>query len=499
MHSNVTRFIARAWLIAGAAWFLACGTSPEDAGPDVLLVIWDTTRADRLGLYGNPAPTTPFLDAFAADARVFTDCLAAASSTTPSHASMFTGLLPSRHGAFGDAPYLDDRHATVAELLRARGYRTYLYSANPHVAQEENLAQGFEVEQHPWDPERRAAALACVRDKLDARDRTSELPNLLAGDDPGVWQIKSAGQVAGSAFSEFLDGDDRRPFFAVLNFMEAHRPLIPAVAARRALMSEEQVDESYRVDRTWSRHWAYCMGLADYSDADLASTRRTYDAAIRELDDQLRGLIEALRARGRLERTVVIVTADHGEMLGEHHLVDHQYALYQPVLHVPLVVRAPGRIAAGRDDRPASLLDLYPTLLELTGVAPAAQGLDGSSLLAPPLAERTRIAEYPAPFAPGLAQLRRRHPQFDPAPWQRTLRALVRNGHKLIWSSDGRHESYDLASDPAENHDVSADPASGALLALAERLAGALPFSASDGASPLDAEQEALLRGLGYR
>ena len=155
----------------------ACGTTETEVErPNIVWIVWDTVRADRMSLYGHDKPTTPWLDAWASEeARVFDNSISAAPYTVPSHASMFTGLLPSEHGASNRHQYLDDHHVTVAELLRNAGYQTYLFAANPHISRGENFHRGFDVEEHPWDQQYWREALRIVREKVPPNDKSSEL------------------------------------------------------------------------------------------------------------------------------------------------------------------------------------------------------------------------------------------------------------------------------------------------------------------------------------
>ena len=125
-----------------------CDSAPQTpqtphSKPNIIWIIWDTVRADRLSLYGYGRKTTPFLDEWARGARVFDNCVTPASTTVPSHASMFTGLLPLQHGASNTRRWLDDRYVTVAERLRDAGYATFAYTENPFITSRHNFTQGF--------------------------------------------------------------------------------------------------------------------------------------------------------------------------------------------------------------------------------------------------------------------------------------------------------------------------------------------------------------------
>ncbi|MEZ5979698.1 MAG: sulfatase-like hydrolase/transferase [Planctomycetota bacterium] len=161
-------------LLATAALLAGCAERAP-VPPNVLFVVWDTVRADRLSLYGHDAATTPFLAEFARDARVFDDCVSTASWTVPSHAALFTGRMPTESATHLVGDRLPAEHATLAERFAASGYATFMYSANPHIARETGFGRGFDVIEHPWDDERRGAAEAIVRAKVgtdDASERT---------------------------------------------------------------------------------------------------------------------------------------------------------------------------------------------------------------------------------------------------------------------------------------------------------------------------------------
>ncbi len=495
---------------------LLAGCSPAASPPpNVLWIVWDTVRADHLSLYGYSRPTTPYLDAWSRQARVFDDCLSPGTITLTSHGSLFTGLAPSEHGADNGRRRLGDRHVTFAEHLKAAGYRTFLWSANPHISADANFDQGFDVSRHPWSDEYQQRAQQIVRDKIAAEDKSSELPPRLAkAAKAGKWDVKASGSLAREVLSEWLagdadtDGEEAAPYFAFLNYMEAHRPRIPPAELRARMMSPEDVARSYAIDQSWDAIWSYSFGLGEYTPEELRIMTATYDAAIAELDELLRDLIDHLEAEGELDNTVVVVTSDHGEHLGEHHLLDHQYSVYEPLARVPLVIRYPG-IAAGRESRPVMSHDLFPTLLELCGIDPGSDGqrnhARGASLLSP-RPERPRLTEYLKPFRTAFRSTSRSHPDWDSGPWEVGLRALTLDRRKLIRDSNGRVELYDLDADPSESKDLAPDgdpgrnPDASRLGDVLDRQIAVLEPWSDRGAQPprFSPEHNRRLQALGY-
>jgi arylsulfatase A-like enzyme len=421
--------------------------------PNIVFVVMDTTRRDRLTVYDSHRTTTPFIARWAGGARVFTNCLSTASTTVPSHVSMFTGLLPSQHGAHNRRLRIADGTPTLAGLLRDAGYQTLLFSANPYIQRRAGIARGFDVVQHPWDEVSADQALEVLRAKVDPHDRSTELAIRL--NESGTAPLAKAGRVALQRVDGWLSQrDPDRPFLLFVNWMEAHRPFLPTVENRAAYLSPPQVRRSLEFDRTWPTIWCYTLGVHEYAAEDLALFGLLYDACLRELDQLFGALLEVIDKNGGLENTVVVLTADHGEHLGDHHMLDHQYSVFNELLEVPLIIHYPAGFAPGRDDRPASNLDLFPTLLALAGVA-APDGFDYRGLDLRRLEDqRLRLAAYPAWVPVGIRNVREGNPGFDGKPWQRSLTAFFQGDYKLIHASDDRHALYDLALDPRESHNL---------------------------------------------
>ncbi len=431
------------------------GAEKKSTQPNVIFIVMDTARADRFGVYGHNLPTTPFLDGWAKNALVFEDCQSVSSTTVPSHASMFTGLLPSAHLTDNVNPTLENERETLAEKLGKNGYRTFLFSANPFISADNNFNQGFDVSEHPWSEQHIAKSADIIRSKIDPADKSSELPKKIQSGQVESWAIKACGEVAEGALTSWLDRSQKdKPFFAFINYMEAHRPLLPPRRLREKFMTKAQIMRSYKTDLSWSRMWEYVFGLAEYRKEEEEAISLTYDAAIAELDEILESLLTTLEKRGDLANTLVVITADHGEHLCEHHLLDHQYSVYQPLLEVPMMVWHSSRIKAGRNTDPVSNIDVFPTILDFAKVSRASEPAVYAQSLMQTKPDRVRHSDYFAPPKKPIADVQSVHRGWNPKPFLRRLRAVVDGKYKLIWASDKKHALYDLSIDPGEKHNL---------------------------------------------
>jgi len=408
--------------------------SPEAAAlrgrPNVLIVVMDTVRVDRLSCYGYPRPTTPEVDAFARQAIRFTNAYSTSCWTLPSHASLFTGLYSIQHGATQEHLHLGNRFATVMEVLRNAGYQTWGASNNPLVGSATNLIQGFQ----------RADFVETWR--------------------PGRWQHRSDRGIHpnNAAFARFLARSDRdRPFFAFLNYIEAHRPYSPPEPfLGQFLRSGVETEAALKIGK---RYWTHYYLNGPYPETVMQTLGDLYDAEVAYVDHLVGDLLKRLRGDGRFDDTLIIVTSDHGEYLGEHGLVDHVFGLYNTTVKVPLIVRLPGGQRQGEtDDRIVQLLDIFPTTLDLCSVDRAAIRDQGCNLLPEnaPDGVRAVFSEYYWPMQAlgcfGQHNLKAHADRL--VPFMHRLRAYQRDGRQLIWSSQGHHRFYDLKADPRETNNL---------------------------------------------
>ena len=431
--------LKRAFLLAFLPLALAgCG---ESARPNIVLIIIDTARGDRFPFDGYARPTAPNLQVIANEGVVYTQAFSPAPWTVPAHASLFTGQYPSLHKTDCGSLRLPDEAVTLAETLHAAGYRTVGHTANPWLGSEYNFQQGFDTYGETW----------------------REVPQ--EGEDTG------AGLTNGKVL-RFLrwraDNPDARsqPFFLFINYFEPHLPYHPPEPERSRFL-RPGVDPA-RVKRL-SRlghpdEMRYIVGLSDLTADDMAILNDLYDGEIAYADRRAGEVLSLLRDQGILDRTIVAIAGDHGENIGDHHMMDHKLSVHDTLLHVPLLLRYPPRIRPGqRIDARVQMHDLYPTLLGLAGVAPPegvtveAVPLPGTGLPGPGRPpDAPIVGEFVGPPVEFLRVMQELFPERDLSRYNRTLIALRRGGYKVQWGSDGRHALYHIDDDPGETNDLAA-------------------------------------------
>lgn len=386
-------FGAWAWVSGAAARHLDGAPSAAPGSENVLLIVLDTLRADRLGLYGYGRDTTPFLDEFAKRGVVFDEARAPAPWTLPSHASMFTGRWP-HELSVSPIHRLDGSFPTLAEHLTRRGYATAGMVANIFYCNSGyGLARGFaHYEDHPLN--RKVNLSETIYNSQLGRRLLRLLDrNLveLKSEDGLTWR-KRAADVNADALG-WLDrlrggdlgaGNADRPFFLFLNYYDTHGPYTPPADHELRFAKEVPGDLSRTTPRWVDRlkmelgdrpeELAAAIGEADAVLEDL------YDECLSALDRELGRLFGELERRGELDRTWVVVTSDHGEHFGEHGgLYGHGGSLYRENVHVPLLLIPPrsarleegGRVPTGiRVGHPVSLRSLAATLEDLLGLPP---------------------------------------------------------------------------------------------------------------------------------
>ncbi len=441
----------------------ALGQAPAGA-PNVLLIILDTVRGLSLSLYGYERPTTPNLVARARESVVFDRAVAATSWSGPAHGALFTGQHPTVLSTdWGSG--LDSTYVTLAEALRERGWLTGGFVANArYLSRSEGFNRGF-VHYEGY----RVLSLEAMFASTWLSGRLLAVYGWAKRRTVGQGLV--IGKGAPEVFGPLLDwmpeqGD--RPFFAMLNLMDAHEPYEPPQPWR------SMFDSTLR--RTlWDRIRDRLPGAPPAATsregpepAWLARERARYDGAIAYLDHLIGRLLDEMARRGQLDRTLVIVTADHGEELNEHDQMGHTKSLYWPSLHVPLLIRLPGRVPAGlRVTEPIGLRQVPATVMDLTG----ARG--------PAVFPGTPLARYwdgsPSPADTVYSNLTAAEGVVTRAPIGRgEMHSVVMGSLHLIRNGDGTEELYDVARDPFERNALLAE-ADSTVLATMRAILAAMP------------------------
>lgn len=421
--------------------------------PNVLVIMYDQLTPSALGCYGHPVTRAPHIDRLAASGVVFDAAYTNSPLCTPARYCLMTGQLPSATRGYDNAAYLASTIPTIAHYARMAGYRTAL-AGKMHFVGPDQL-HGFEERRttdiYPadfgWTPDWRAPGerIDWWYHNMDSVTGAgvAEVTNQLLFDD-------ETGYHATRALHDLARTSGERPFLLVASFTHPHDPY---VARREHWDRYEGVDiplpATSAADVALDAHSARlrvvsAMDQATITDDDVLRARRAYLANISYVDDWTGRLLDTLTALGMAEDTVVVLLADHGDMLGERGLW-YKMNFFEPSARIPLVVHAPQRFAARRVSAPVSLVDVLPTILELAGgsASDAVEPLAGASLL--PLcagesqAGRTVVGEYTAEGAC--------------AP----LVMLRRGTLKFVHCPVDPDQLYDLACDPHERVNLAGD------------------------------------------
>jgi arylsulfatase A-like enzyme len=468
---------------------------PEAGAPDVVLVVLDTVRAASVSSYGYSRPTAPAVDTLAREGALFLDATSPSTWSLPSHASLFTGRYPSSHGAHAEHRFLDDRFPTLAEVLEHSGYETFCFTSNAWISDGLGLTRGF-----AWQD-------TSLRDQGGAGLGFSFVHRLL--DRLGLQETDKGGGLVAEAFAEWAaarPADAERPAFVFLNFIEAHFPYhqLPHEHLFRFTDLPYAELREISVDLLGAQFGGAGRPVEEVGEP----TRAMYDGGIVHTSELLERVVDALRTRGTLDDTILVVLADHGEVLGERGgFFGHGPSLYQESIGVPLLVRYPARVPAGvRVAEPVSTLGVFATILQLADL-PAPPTLQVGSLVPLLLGDG---ASDPGPIlaelhdATEMGATGRADPQMQA---ERRYRLFREGTLKLVISSKGDALLYDLATDPGETRDIAPErpEAVAHMRARLDEVQGRLglpdldaPLTLGAEAPELDASTREQLRALGY-
>jgi arylsulfatase A-like enzyme len=416
--------------------------------PNVVLIVMDTVQADHLAVYGYQRDTTPNLRDLARDSMVYTNAMSASDITLTSHASLFTGMYPSWHGAYCDpknAAYgrkLSSQYPTIAELLHAGGYHTTGVAANLYLRADFGLERGFDQFRIP----RPVPILAAENAFMLRRALRRGLG--LVFDTAQFDRLYSLGEDINAALFTELSSPLKpgAPSFTFVNYMDAHFPYVPPAPydmrypGRQPALTQDDLEDQQKA----------LISGGDAGDNAAPGYRphcvSQYDGGIAYVDRQIGEVVTLLKRRGAYDNTMIVVTSDHGEAFGERHRVGHANSPYQNLLHVALIVKYPivkypHQANRGIAERTVSLTDVAPTILEAAGIAvpPSMQGRSLTSAADGDIFSET----FPCPVA-----------HSPDCPNGCTARAIFSWPYKFITSSNGHRELFDLGGDPTEKRNL---------------------------------------------
>jgi len=429
----------------------ACTEAGPGRTPDVILIVLDTTRADRLGMYGHTRPSSPNLDAFALDGVVYDRAWSVASWTLPAHASLLTGQYPTAHGARitpftdqdsnGSNPaHLREEAVTLAELLRDGGYRAAAFAGAGWLAPEFGLLQGYEVQDA-------------------ANNRT--LP---------------AEQISNRAIRWLQRIPREQPVHLLVNYFDPHDPYDPKPPYDRYARG--------RPDVRMPGVGELIAGVKPSAE-QLQKMLDLYDGEIEYMDFHVGRLLETLRRLGRYDDAMIVVIADHGELFGEHDSTGHGAWLWEELVRIPLIVKYPGGRSAGeRDDSTVSTVDILTWIgSELDLALP-----DDTSGLPAGERELAILQEFPT-------RLLVKHGGEE---MDRDLTAGVDWPWKLIESTRGESLLFRLDADPGEREVVDDDTSAHSIREAVDRVQSQIQVAEPDRGRAMSPEAAARLRELGY-
>jgi len=408
---------------------LAAGCEQADGGadgsppaterrPNIVLIVIDTARADHFSCYGYGSSTTPNVDALAARGILFQNARSVAPWTLPAHMSMFTGLPPRDHGASWAAfsePGKTSRELVelaftpaepermLATRLRTAGYRTYGFSPNPWVSRNHGFAEGFEEFTELWRKEKGAERLQVVK-RLQGPRKTAR------GEPEGAFEGSKSGLTVAGVQRMLAEHPRAEPFFLFVNFLDPHFPYDPPETLRQRFGGTTKTVNAQK--RKTTNELGMIAGLSLFTREDLLPL---YDADLAAADHAVGELVRCLESAGVFEDALVVLTSDHGELLGEKGRFSHQLYVDEPLMHVPLILKLPGGERAGTSvNAPlVSNLDVYATVLAAAGLEHASAGGFSRDLAgASGNARELLIGEY-QPSLSYLEQLQSLNDDFD--------------------------------------------------------------------------------------
>lgn len=412
-------------------------TQSADRGekPNVILITMDTTRCDHLSCYGYKEKTTPNLDQLTKDSVVFENVHSTSSWTIPAHASIFTGLYPSKHGAHtkkGRTGHLSEENVTLAEILTQQGYKAAGFIGGYFCSSYFGLSQGFD-----YYDENLINLVIEFNNFLVLKIYCALFPIIDVFEKHGLAGKRVATQINRVAF-KWLNKNYQYPFFLFLNYFDPHHPYHPLDDSHIRIPNELAIKKGNYVNWEGRLINKVLRKKHTLTAKERKCLLNRYDNEIRQMDRGLGEFLKFLKEIEVYDNSLIVVTSDHGESFGEHGLMLHTPAVYEELVRVPLIVKYPkDHHKTGHVSTPISLVDIMPEVLIVVGI-PIPTGVQGVSFSQKQhnlIVERYKDENWAWTAYP-----------FG----ERSLRVIYEKDYKYIWTSNGKHELYNLRDDPQE-------------------------------------------------
>lgn len=436
--------------------------------PNIVLIVMDTARRKNFSCYGYPKKTTPNIDKIAEEGILFTNAYTSSPWTKPSHASLFTGTysIQNKMGFFKKR--INPDLITLPEILKTAGYHTIGISSNIWISKIFGFERGFQKFYNTWqffkDPHdfgnvHKQFKSSDIKGKIKIlkkfvfhKNISKNLANLLYGKffyNKYDYGARRTNRI----IKRLIRKESSRPFFLFINYMETHLKYLPPKPYRGVYFKNKtQLKKALRVNQDSLK---YLGQQTNMTSEDFTLLEGLYDGEITYLDSRIGELHALLKEKDLLDETIIILVSDHGENIGDHNLMGHQHSLHNTLIRIPLIIRFPKIFNPELNNHPVQITDIPTTILDILDIQNKKFVLQNRGIpLTKTRNNRAIICEYLHTY-PSKETLNR---LFGNLPQNRgksdKMRCIIKNDHKFIWTSNGKHELYNIKNDPNENDNL---------------------------------------------
>lgn len=430
--------------------------------PNIFVISLDAARADFFSNAGHQARTTPFLDEFARNNITFQNAYAAAPWTLPSVASLLTGLLPFNHSVNLSNPAVDGLMTFDKFLKKEFGYWTFATTANPWIS-EETVLKNFDYVDKIWQliktkqdssfkrlilRERLNSEISVFWSSIKGKMFFANIVNSLLKVPPIKYKIYDAKRTNKSVIKQLKTKAGTEPFFYYIHYKEPHAPYTAPKKIKKKFMNKEEIKISKKIPKYPMR---FLVSKEKIDKELINSMKKMYKASLYYVDKKVSELIDWIKRADLFNNSIIVITSDHGEHFGEHGFFDHQYSLYEPLLHIPLIMHFPSEKKPRVEKGFIQNIDVFPTILNKMKVKVSLK-LDGINYFGK---QRRKycIAQFSDP-APSISVLKKKYPNGFFKHLNPEIYSIKNQRYKLICYGNGHEELFDVIADPLENKNI---------------------------------------------